>query len=159
MKRTIILLILSVGFLSFNENHKNSTNKKLTEVELNFIKENYNWKAEGLLIVNFRQPKSSCHYDNYKNLKNSLKWWSEFYSKMDIENIRNIYVYSEGLKAKKILDSENHFPDTNDFFLNLAFSKDKTCYGVLVVNEKGEFRTKVGEYMNKDIEEFISRLE
>ncbi|WP_324027444.1 hypothetical protein QSV08_05900 [Maribacter sp. BPC-D8] len=159
MKKIIILLILSVGFLSFNEDCINLNNEKLTEAQLSFIMESYDWKSERLLIVNFRQPRTSCHYNNYQNLKKSAKWWTEFYSKMEIANIRNIFVYSDNLKANKVIDSENHFDDINNFFLNKVFTKDKTCYGLIVINKKGEFRKKAGEFMQKDIEEFITQLE
>ncbi|MBD3863079.1 MULTISPECIES: hypothetical protein [Flavobacteriaceae] len=159
MKKIILLLILAVGLLSFNRPNKNITTEKLTEDQLNFIKENYKWDSEEFLFVNFRQPESSCHYDNYQNLKNSSKWWTEFYSKMELQNVRNIFVYSDKLRAKKVIDSKNHFADINNFFLNQIFSNDKTCYGILIINKKGEYQKKAGEYMQKDIVYLISQFD
>lgn len=159
MKKTLLLLILCIGFLSFNKSDIKTIEGKLTEAQLSFVIKNYNWTSEKILIVNFRQPKSSCHYDNYKNLEKSSKWWAEFYSKMDLQNLRNIFVYSDNLRAKKIIDSKKHYADINNFFLKQFFSQDKTCYGILVINKNGKYQKKVGEYMQKDIEELIKELE
>lgn len=155
MKKIILLLILFVSLLSFDKSNKN---EKFTESQLTFIMENYNWKSEELLIVNFRQPSSRCHYDNYRNLNKPSKWWTDFYTKINLKNIKNIFVYSDQLKAKKIIDSKSHFADSNSFFLSRVFSKDKTCYGIIVINNDGEFRKKAGEYMPKDVERLISEL-
>ena len=110
------------------------------------------------MIVNFRQPKSSCGYDNYKNLKKSSEWWTEFYSEMDLEKIRNIYIYSDSERAKKIIDSKNHFEDINSLFSKKFFSEDKTCYGILVISRQGYFQKKAGEYTQKNVDELISKL-
>lgn len=159
MKITILSFILSIGFFSFKRTDNQNTPGKLTETQLHFVIENYHWTSEQLLIVNFRQPKSNCHYDNYVDLKNSAKWWCEFYSKIDLQNIRNIFVYADYSKAKNIIDSHNHYADASDFFMNQIFSLDKTCYGVLVLNKSGHYRRKAGEYIQKDIEKLILELE
>jgi len=156
MRNTILILILGFGLLSFNK--IKDSNEKLTEAELKFVKENYNWNSESLLIVNFRQPVTSCHYDNYTNLKKTSESIAKFYSKMELGNVRNIFVYSDGEKAKKIIDSKNHYNDIKSMFLNEFFSKDKTCYGILVFNRNGDFQKKAGEYTPEIIEELIDNL-
>lgn len=158
MKKTILLLLISVGLLSFNKSEKNTDNEKLTEAQLNFIKENYNWKSEEILIVNFKQPRRRCFYNNYQNLEKSSKWWDDYYSKMELSNVRNIFVFSNKFNARKIIDSKNNFPDIKKLFLKEFFSNDKTCMAVLVINTKGEFRKKSGEYLQKDVEELIHQL-
>lgn len=158
-KKTVLLLILAIGLLSFNQRHGKGSKEKLTENELGFIKENYNWNSEEVLMINFRSPGSSCHYDNYRNLKKSSEWWTEFYSDMELVNVRNIFVYSDNKKAQKIIDSNIHFADINSFFLNNFFSRNKTCYGILVINKKGEFQKKAGEYTQEHIVELLKNLE
>lgn len=154
MKKAFLLLFIAIGLLSFKEDNK----EKINEVQLEFLKESYNWSSEDLLIVNFRQPRKRCPYDNYKNLKKSSKWWTNFYSNMDLENTHNIFVYSDSEKAKDVIDSKKHFEDIYSFFLTKFFSKDQTCNGVLVINKNGEFRKIAGEYMQKDIENLIKQL-
>ena len=106
MKKTVILLILAIGFLSFNKLEIKDSTGKLTETELTFVKESYNWNSEEFIIINFRQPENSCQYDNYKNLKKSVRWWTKFYSKMELANVRNIFIYSDSEKARGIIDSK-----------------------------------------------------
>ncbi|PWK19191.1 hypothetical protein LX78_01672 [Xanthomarina spongicola] len=152
-----MLLLLVICFLSFNK-PESQTDEKLSETQLQFIIENYHWNSEDLIIVNFKQPRSSCHYDNYKNLKQSSEWWTEYYSKMELVNVRNIFVYSESKKATEIIDSQNHFSDISNFFLDNFFNKEQSCYGILVINKKGEFQKKNGEYTQEDIVKYINIL-
>src|SRR5690606_41386218 len=42
---------------------------KLTQNEVKYIEENYNWNDEEFLLVDFRMPSGRCHYDNYENLE------------------------------------------------------------------------------------------
>ena len=69
MKKIIVLFIISLGMMSFKYNKEKNSNGKLTEIQLNFVKENYNWNSEDIIIYNFRQPRTNCSYDNYINLK------------------------------------------------------------------------------------------
>jgi len=157
MKKQLMLLLLVISLFSFNK-PEIQTDEKLSEEQLIFIKENYNWNSEDLIIVNFRQPQSSCHYDNYKNLKQSSDWWNDYYSKMKLNNIRNIFVYSDSNKATGIIDSKNHFSDVNNFFLENFFTEEQNCYGILVFNKNGDFQKKSGEYTQDDIVEFQNIL-
>ncbi|TYA53216.1 hypothetical protein FVF61_11245 [Formosa maritima] len=143
--------------MSFS-NAKSQTNEKLSEEHLKFVIENYQWNSEDVMIINFRQPKSSCHYDNYENLKQSSDWWTEFYSEMDLENIHNIFVYSDSNKAKAVIDSKNYFSDINNFFLENFFVKNRSCFGILVINKDGDFKKKSGEYTQEDIIELVKNL-
>ena len=97
-----MLSILSVQFLNFNKIDRHTFEGKLNEAQLSFVMESYNWKSKKILIMNFRQLESSCYYNNYKNLISSLKWWPEFYSNMELENIRNIFVYYDNSRAEKV---------------------------------------------------------
>jgi hypothetical protein len=158
MKKIFILLILTIGFLNFNKPYIKGSNENLTETELKFVKDNYNWKSEEFIVINFRQPRSSCHFNNYTNWKKTSKWWNEFYSGIKLDNVRNIFVYSDRNKAKKIIDSKNHFADKDNYFLNNFFLKEKACFGILVINNIGEYQKKSGEYSQKNVEELINNL-
>jgi len=158
MKKILLSIILAVALLSFKKLEKNGSKEKLTETELKSIKENYNWISKEFLIINFRMPKSSCHYNNYSDLKKSSTWWTSYYAKMKLVNVHNVFVYSDNKKAKKIIDSKAHFEDVNSFILNNFFSKSEACYGIVVVNENGEFKKKAGEYTQENILELINSL-
>ena len=77
---------------------------------------------------------------------------------MELVNVRNIFVYSESKKATEIIDSQNHFSDISNFFLDNFFNKEQSCYGILVINKKGEFQKKNGEYTQEDIVKYINIL-
>ncbi len=158
MKKILFLLSLSFILLSFVRVRTNINHGKLSETQLDFVKQNFNWTTEDVIIVNFKQPRNKCHYDAYQNLKVSTKWWTGFNSQMDLKNIQNIFVYSDSKKAKNSFDSKTHFADTNAFFLNHFFSEDITCEGVIIIHKNGAYRKKAGEYIQKEIETFISQL-
>ncbi|GHA43229.1 hypothetical protein GCM10007103_25630 [Salinimicrobium marinum] len=157
MKKFILILFLTTGVYGFT-NSSETGSEKLSDVQLQFIKDNFNWNSEGLLIVNFRQPRNKCPYNQYKNLEKSYEWWVKNYSDLDLENIHNIYVYSNSKKSEAMIDGKNHFADLHNFFLTNFFSNDETCYGVLVINKRGEYRKKAGEYRKTEVREFINRL-
>lgn len=157
MNKTL-LLFLSFALFSFVQVDKTIAKGNLNQAQLDFVKENFNWTSEDILIVNFKQPRNKCHYDAYENLKASTKWWTNFYSQMDLNNTHNIFVYSDAKKAKNTIDSKNHFADFENFFLTYFFFKNLTCEGIVVIHKDGAFRKKAGEYIQKDIEQFISEL-
>ena len=130
----------------------------LTELQMKFIKEKYNWKSEEILIINFLQPKENCFYNNNENPKSSIKWWKKFYSNINLNNVSNIYVYSDKISAKNIIDSKTRFEDYNNFLLNNIFNIKKECFGVLVVNNLGEYEVVEGEYSQKQVETLIKKL-
>lgn len=74
MRKILLLLLMIIGFSSFSEFENTIETGQLTENDVQFLKENYNWNSEEFLIVNFSQSRSSCSYDNYKSLKKSVKW-------------------------------------------------------------------------------------
>lgn len=122
------ILLISIFFLSVNKSFSQNENNRLNEQEITFIKENYNWAEEEVLLINYKQPVQFCHYDNYANIVNSHKWWDQFYAKMELTNVKNIFVYATERRARKIIDSVKHFSDKDSFLLNRFFREEKTCY-------------------------------
>lgn len=173
MKKTIIQII--IGFTIFScsssktvenkradsQNEKPITydfTNKIDAKKLNFIKNNYNWNDEKILIVNYSQPINSCHFDNNKITTESKKWWQDFYSKINTEDCRNIKVLVNGERVKNKLDNINHFDDKNDFLLTNFFSRKKSCFGVLVLNNEGYYIQYNGHYSEKQVAKFIENL-
>lgn len=155
MKKIIFLFLISAINMSFSQ----VENKKVvTESQLKFVKKKYKWNSEDLLIINFAHTNENCFYDNNSNLENSINWWKKFYSKIDLTNILNIYVYSNKIAAKNMIDSQTKFEDYDDFFLKNFFNIKKECYGILVVNSKGEYKIQEGEYSERQVENFIKTL-
>lgn len=77
---------------------------------------------------------------------------------MKLENVHNIFVYSDSNKAKEVIDSKNHFSDIDNFFLDNFFIEDKTCFGILIINKNGNVQKKSGEYIQKDILKLMKKL-
>lgn len=53
---------------------------------------------------------------------------------------------------------KKHFEDKNHYLLDNFFSKDKSCYGIMIINEQGEYQQKNGEYFQSDIVSFVNKL-
>ena len=157
MKKSLILVI--IYFASINLNAQDTHHSgKVTEAQLKFFKENYNWNSEKILIINFLQPKFNCHYDAYRNIKVPNSWWLNFYKDVDLKNIANRYVYSDFKAVKRIVDSETYFVDKEQFILKYFFSKEPYCCGILMINQTGNFEQKSSEYSNEEVIEYINRL-
>lgn len=157
MKRLITLCLIVITFSSFIKNEPNTYSGKLNTIQLKFIKDNYPWKDGEFLIINYRQPKRSCHYNNYYKIASST-WFDNLYSKIKLHNISNIFIYADSKRAKKIIDFKKHFEDKNHYLLDNFFSKDKSCYGLMIINEQGDYKQKNGEYFQSDIVSFVNKL-
>ena len=157
MVKTVLLVLALIGFSLYGYGQPKVYNGNLTEQQFAYIKNTYPWQKDEFILINFRQPLSSCHYDQYNNIDSSTGF-DEFYKQLKLEKISNIFVYSDTYRARKKIDDERHFGDKSDFFLNNFFSVDKSCYGIMVINEEGKYYLKIGEYIQKDIIEFVNNL-
>ena len=158
MTKNILLFTFLILSFTVRSQIKISDSINPTRVIINEFKLNYNWGEEKILIINFSFPLKSCHYNHYENLKAGKLWWNNFYKKINLENIANRFVYSDSIKAKKIIDYQSHFPDKNNFILNNFFINTMECYGVILINEHGDYRIKKGEYLENEIVQFIREL-
>ena len=131
---------------------------KMDSEKLLFIKNNYNWNNEKILIINYKQPISSCHFDNNKITSEGKTWWKNFYSKVDTENCLNIQVLANGERVKKKLDKIYYFDDENEFLLTNFFDRKKSCFGVLVINDQGDYIQYNGHYSERQVDKFIKNL-
>lgn len=129
----------------------------MTSEELIFIKGHYNWNGTGLLIINYRQPRSYCHFDN--NLKpSSKKWWKDYYKKVNTEGCFNIHVTAEGEHSEIKLDNVIYFDDTNDFLLEHFFNRKHSCFAVMVINPSGDYVQYNGHYHEEEVNRYIELL-
>ena len=131
---------------------------KLEANEIEFLRKNYNWQEEDILIINFRQPRNFCHYDNNKVSKKTIKWWNDFYSKINIENCLNVFVYSENSRSLKNYNQQNYFLDKEKFIFMNFFNKKRSCDGVLIINKNGDYFQHGGHYSEKQVAKLISVL-
>ena len=83
---------------------------------------------------------------------------NKFYSKIDLANVRNIYVYSDKISANTIIDAQIKFEDYEDFIWTNFFKYNKECYGLLVVNSLGEYKIQRGEYSEREVEKYLKTL-
>ncbi len=173
MNKTIIQIIIVVTILSCSTT-KTIENKKVDSlidkpitydyadkigsVKLNFIKKTYNWNNEKILILNYSQPINSCHFDNNKITSEGKKWWKNFYSKVNTEDCLNIKVLANGERIKNKLDNINHFDDKNDFLFTNFFSRKKSCFGILVLNNQGYYIQYNGHYSEKQVSKYVENL-
>lgn len=147
MKKTFILFTLS-----FLANFTFSQENTIPKDQLLNLKQIYNWTNEKVLVVNFYYPKKKCHYDQYGNLKNGKKWFeADIYKDINLSNIKNIYVYSDKIKAQKIIDNKTCFEDFENYFLKNFFNMYDNCYGIIAINNDGKFSYKIGEFSSKDV--------
>lgn len=158
MNKRLKLLIFFNFFIIISLFSQEQLNQKFSIEELNFIKKSYNWDNEKFIIINYTQPMESCHYNNYQNFNQSKKWWKKFYSNMKLVDVKNIFVYSDLRRFKKNMDFQSNFHEKDKFFFNKIFNKYKTCFGVLVISNDGNYQYKAGEYLQEDIVELLSKF-
>lgn len=133
--------------------------KTLPKDQLKTIKETYNWTKEQILIINFKGLKDECVFSIYDGLQATQDWFeNSVYPNVDLTDCRNIYVYADKLYAKPILDFEKHYDDVGHYFLKHFFNTKGTCYGVMIINKKGEYLVESGEYNQYTINNMIQRL-
>lgn len=131
---------------------------KLNQKQFDFIKTTYQWNNEKILIINFRQPKSFCHFDHCEHYLKGNKWWRDFYSKVALESCQNLFVFSDKFRLDINIDDKNNFEDKNSFLLTNFFKKKKSCFGVMVLNERGGYFQFNGDYSQKQVASFIENL-
>lgn len=147
MKKIFILFILLlIGNFTFSQDNV------IPKEELATLKQSYKWNEEKILIVNFYLPKNKCHYNQYENLKNGSQWFdNNIYKTINLSNTKNIFVYSDKLAAKKIIDNNRFFEDFENYFLNNFFNPNDNCYGVIAINSDGRYSFKSGEFSTDDV--------
>ena len=158
MKKIIVLVFLSFSLVSFKSDDGKIHKGQIDEKAINFLKENYDWNKEDFLVISFRQPKYKCHYDNYKNLTKTNRAVTKFSESIEEISVRNILISSDAKKVKSYVDSKNNYIDFKDFILTTFFKKDKSCYGLVVINKEGRYMSLAGEFLTKDIDSFIYLL-
>lgn len=174
MKKILIGLIILLFYnCSTTKKLENQTNEskneqpiiydyanKISNEQLTFIKKTYNWNTENILIINYVQPIeiSPCKID-YKSIPESGKEWrKDFYSKINTEGCLNIQVFASGELLKSKLDNIIYFDDKNDFLYESYFSRKKSCFGILVVNNNGYYIQYNGHTSERQVAQFIELL-
>ena len=146
MKKNILFFLLFIGNFTFSQINV------IPKEELETLKQSYKWNEEKILIVNFYLPKNNCHYNQYENLKNSKQWFDDnIYKTINLSNTKNIFVYSDKLTAKKMIDNNSFFEDFENYFLTNFFNENDNCYGVIVINSSGKCAFKIGEFSTEDV--------
>lgn len=131
--------------------------KIIPKDQLASIKTNYNWKNENYLIINYKNLPSNCTYDIYTDLKsNYINFEQKAFSKLDLNNSYNIFVYADKNLAKNLIDYKIHFDDIGLYFMKNYF--DTSCVGVIVINQKGEYLVKYNEYNTFTISQMLEKL-
>jgi hypothetical protein len=147
MKKIIISFILL-----FTVNFTFSQYNVIPKEQIETLKKSYNWNDEKILIVNFYLPKNKCHYNQYENLKNGSQWFdNNIYKTINLSNTKNIFVYSDKLAAKKMIDNNRFFEDFENYFLSNFFNVNDNCYGVIAINSDGRYSYKIGEFSTEDV--------
>lgn len=164
MKKYLLLIFIGLQFACSGSRKTNSNSPeydftdKLDQEDLAYLKEVYHWKEEKVLIINFIQPESSCHFDNHKITPSGKAWWKNFYSQMNTENCLNIHVYANGKRVIGKLDGQKYFDDRDGFLLDNFFRRKRSCYGVMVVNDEGKYLQFNGHYSEGLVENYIQLL-
>lgn len=127
---------------------------ELTTQQLEFLKTTYHWDAQDVLIVNYRQPLSDCHYDNSWIDREGKKWEEDFYKDIDLSRTLRLTVLYNGEKVPRKLDNITYFDDKDDFLYDTFFNRKKTCHGVIVINKNGDYMQYNGEYSPEQVDTF-----
>ena len=125
---------------------------------LTFLAKNYNWNTQEILIVNYSQPIKDCHFDNNQLTKQSIKFFDDFYAKINTENSLIVKVFSNGERIRRKLDNVKYFDDKEDFLYINFFSKKRSCFGVLVIHKNGNYYQYNGHYTEKQVAKFSYNL-
>lgn len=153
---TILLIVCS---LSYGQNNLENTDLKydfagkLSPDELKFTKLQFDWDSEDILIVNYTQLRTDCHFDNHTHKINSGKWWRKFYSETDISNSLVVFLCSEKHEGIKGL-----YVDRTNFFLKHFFSRKKSCFAVLIINKNGDYLQFNGHYSEEQVSNYTQYL-
>ena len=166
MKKILIGLIIITFYNCSTTKTTNSLNTeivydysgKVDNEQLIYIQKNYKWETNDILIINFNQPLSSCHYKNNRINKTTKTFYEDFYSKINTDNCSNIFVLSNIEKVKKKIDNKKYFDDKDDFLLKNFFHRKKTCFGVLVIRLDGYYIQYNGHYSKRQVAKFIENL-
>ena len=164
MKNIIVLVLVLFSFSI--EGHAQVDRRSefvfegsIPEHKLAFLKQNYNWKAGTKLIINFKTFLSTCPRNQYRVIEND--WNDEFYRKLALKNVTNIYISLEDNLLRKLTNSRKDFYEDKDDFFTKTFNlkSGMHCYALMMINEKGLFMLRVGEKTEADIFDFSKILE
>lgn len=170
MKKVLFLLMILVTISSQSQTDKVLKIKPGSQVAFGYLTKeqfvvfkdfvlktcNYKFSDESTYLINYRQPQSDCHYNQYENNTCDISWFEKnVFNKIEMpESMIKFYfqhkpIYQKGCASKT---------DLNEYLYTTFFEKNNLCYGLIVINEKGEFRVLTGEYESDDINKFIKLL-
>lgn len=90
------------------------------------------------------------------SFEKTKQFWSDFYSKINLDDCLNIFVYSDINGKEKIIDNKKYFEDKDNELINNVFHLQKGCYGIMVINQNGKFISYNWHYNEKQLAEFIN---
>ncbi|TGD58350.1 hypothetical protein [Flavobacterium humi] len=110
-------------------------------------------------IINYKQPVGDCFYDQYRMDDCDHLWYEEnIYSLLPFdESVLNLYFQHKEIKNKNAKECLTHY-DTDNYLYSHFFEKSDLCWGLIIVNNKGEFRVLMGEYLKKDVLQLMKQL-
>lgn len=163
LKMFAILFIVSCASTKTKNEQKNKVityhfKGEMNAEQLNLINNFYHWQNEEILIINYNQPITSCHFNNHIISHTGKRWWKRFYSKINTENCLTINVYANKKKMKGNLNFENYYDDKKGFLLKNFFNRHQSCFAVLVVNKKGNYYQFNGHYSEEQVAKYIELL-
>ena len=166
MKKFLLLLLLLTAGCRSTEKTKAEAGGipplhfagQLDQGKIAFLKDNYPRPEGSALVINYKQPNSSCHFNFRKKERDSTAWWRKSYSRTPLKNSAAIYVISESHYVPGLLDNLSYFADKNDFLLKNFFDRLHSCYGVLVLNETGSYLQYNGTLSQGQVSKYVEAL-
>lgn len=166
MKKTLLLILLTliIGCAETKKIVKEKTvlppdfEGKVSQTEIDYLTKTYFLGDKEILIINYKPPRSHCHFNNYQKIKTSQKWWNKFYSEIDLPKSKVINIYSEASKVSSYLNNKTDFKDYNNYLLNKFFLVKKDCWGLIMFHKNGNYIQKLGHYYKEDILAYKARL-
>lgn len=158
------LLAFNIGFAQKDIYSAQLSAKEQLKLQ-SYFHENFGIKPESLslIIINYNQPKSYCHYDNYDHDPyKSISWFEKYYSDNNIifpNNTEKIFSFYDDKYAAK-WNKRPYAYDKNHVLHNLIRSVKniKTCQCYLILSPEGKVMIKYGEARPEDIKYMLNEI-
>lgn len=117
-------------------------------------------ELDNSFLINYKQPEADCFYNHYASNKDcDISFFEDnIYNNIALnEKTLKFYFQHKILPVKKSNDCETKF-DADEYLYKRFFEKSNLCYGLILINSKGEFISYMGEYIYGDVQKFLNQL-
>lgn len=137
----------------------------ITEKDLTYLRENFNWNGEDILIINYTLTEASCKIPYAKpsepeaRFKRARTWWEPFYQNIETYDAKIVHVEaSERFARAFITYSDSYYWDEDGFLLKHFYRNPRGCEAAFVVNRLGQFYQQNEHYTQEQVAFYVAKL-